>query len=146
MRRIWWHTLVSIPRFESQNQTLKSASGDNKSVQKAIFINNHYDYKKHSVNNVFDLQRRKGKKWIITDCSKGSKFHEGHTCGKRWECLSEYSRIAPSRHLAIMDTPLIQTAAKSPGKLRTFHWNELLLLQTLATMDLWTPFSVPTAQ
>ena len=47
--------------FESQNQTLKSASGDNK-IQKAIFINNHYDYKKHSVNNVFDLQRRKGKK------------------------------------------------------------------------------------
>ena len=57
MHKIWWHTLVNIPKFESQNQTLRSASGDNKSVQKATVINNHYNYGKCD-NNVFDLQRK----------------------------------------------------------------------------------------
>ena len=48
---------MNIPKFESQNQTLRSASGDNKSVKKATVINNHYNYGKCD-NNVFDLQRK----------------------------------------------------------------------------------------
>ena len=34
---------------------------------------------------------------------------------QKWK-LSKYSQLSPCGHLAIMDTPLIPTAAKSPAK------------------------------
>ena len=45
-----------------------------------------------------------------------------------------YSQLSPCRHPTIMDTSIIQTAAKYWAKINYRH-NKLLLLQTLANED-----------
>ena len=55
-----------------------------------------------------------------------------HCNGKR-----RYSQLSPCGHLAITDTLIIRTAAKSPAKnkLQTFNWHKFPLLRTLTVKD-----------